>query len=92
MATPAAEEKARRNKCNNILGKICSKSHPSLDAPLKAIAEAITACGFSMEGGLYCGRKGDCKEKVGKNTWLVLQWYKLADHPNERWEVNAYVS
>jgi hypothetical protein len=87
-----ASEAPQRNKVNKVLGKVCSKNWDNLDEPLKIIHNALESNGFKAEEGWYCGRDGKCHEQVGKNTWLVIQWHKISDHPHTRWEINAYVS
>ncbi len=94
MATEAQMETKRRNQLNKMLGVICRKNHSTLSEPIKQIDHAAKMAGFNTEEleGFYCGAKGETKNQIGNRTWLVIQWYKLSDHPNERWEVNAYAS
>ena len=94
MATEAQMETKRRNQLNKYLHEICKKNHSTLSEPLKHIDKAVQMTGFNSEEleGFYCGAKGQTKNQIGNRTWLVIQWYKLSDYPNERWEVNAYAS
>jgi hypothetical protein len=94
MPTETQLETKRRKQLNKYLGEICRKNHGSLSEPLKQINKAVEMTGFDTEPleGIYCGAKGETKNQIGNRTWMVIQWYKLSDYPNERWEVNAYAS
>lgn len=85
-----AKEATRRARANKELAKkICSVYWSHL--PIDDIAKIINTHGFdgSALDGFYTGHQGKVHEKVGKNTYIVITWYRM---PSGNFEIVAYLS
>lgn len=86
-----AKEATRRARANHELAKEIGSTHFA-SLPIAEIMGIINKYGFdgSVLEGIYTGHEGKTHEKVGKNTWIVITWYRM---PNSgKFEVIAYLS
>jgi hypothetical protein len=85
-----AKEATRRARANHDLAKKIGSTYWS-HLPVADIAEIINKHGFdgSALDGIYTGHQGKVHEKVGKNTWIVVTWYRM---PSGNFEIIAYLS